>query len=54
MSLDNAESFNDYFMDFKLQYRKKMFSSIEPDMELAKSAKEQPDIKGGAKRVIWR
>lgn len=52
--MGEVESLDDFFTDFKLQYRNKMFLKIEPDMELAKTAKEQPDIKGSAKRVVWR
>lgn len=52
--MENVESLDDFFTDFKLQYRKKMFAVIEPYMELAKIAKGQPDIKGSAKCVVWR
>ncbi|KAJ7542662.1 hypothetical protein O6H91_09G007500 [Diphasiastrum complanatum] len=44
----------EYIMEYKMRYRKKLLASMEPDMDLTKLSIEQVDIQNAAKRVVWR
>ncbi|KAJ7546769.1 hypothetical protein O6H91_08G053900 [Diphasiastrum complanatum] len=54
ITLGEFDDVIEYFMKMKMKYRKQLFAMHEPDMDYTKDAREQVDIQGSAKRLLWR